>query len=59
MWKNFLDGIASDGGNLTLLFLIIIVIGIFQKLGLSDLHDQFIFALGAFIGILRGNLTKK
>jgi hypothetical protein len=57
-WKEFLDGIATDGGNIFILFFIIIAIGVFIRLGITDLHDQLIFALGALIGILKGNLTK-
>ena len=58
MWKSFLDGIASDGGNILILFVIIVTVGVFLKMGIPDLHDQFIFALGALIGILKGHLTK-
>lgn len=57
-WREFLEGIASDGGNIFILFVVIIAIAIFTRLGIPDLHDQLIFALGALIGILKGNLTK-
>ena len=58
MWKNFLDGVASDGGNIFILMILTLTIGVFMKCGIPELHDQFIFTLGALVGILKGNLTK-
>lgn len=57
MWNKFLDGLSTDGGNIFVLLFLIILIGVFVQLKFPNSTEQLYFAIGALIGILKGNLT--
>lgn len=56
-WKIFLDGIASEGGNIMVLLWLVIICGVFVILKFDGATEQLYFVLGALVGILKGRVT--
>ena len=54
MWEKFLNGLASEGGNIFVLFFLILIVGSFVILKFNGATDQLYFVLGALVGILKG-----
>ena len=58
-WQVFLDGLASEGGNILILFFLVIVTATFVFLNFDGAEGQLYFVLGALVGILKGKITQK
>ena len=53
------DNLSTEGGNIFVLFLLIILIGVFVILKFEHATEQLYFVLGALTGILKGRFANK
>mgnify|MGYP003352430546 CR=1 FL=1 len=56
---DFTDSLSTEGGNIFVLFLLIILIGVFVILKFEHATEQLYFVLGALTGILKGRFANK
>lgn len=53
-WVKFLKSLASEGGSIIVLVLLIPIVAWLKHLGFKDADSQVIFVLGALVGLLKG-----
>lgn len=58
-WEKFLASLATDGGNIVVLLIIIVMLAVFEVLKFPDARQQLYFVIGALVGVLRGKLIGK
>jgi hypothetical protein len=56
-WQIFLNGIASEGGNIVVLFCLLVLVGCFVILKFDGATEQLYFVLGALVGVLKGRIS--
>jgi len=54
-WNQFLNGLASEGGNLLILIFLIISLCILGAFGYGDAFHQVELIVAALLGFIRGN----
>lgn len=57
-WAKFLQTIETEGGQIFVLLLLILMFAGFVKLGFKDAESQLYFILGALVGILKAGKSQ-
>lgn len=58
-WKQFLNGLASEGGNLLILIFLIVLMCTLGLFGYGDAFHQAELVIAAILGYIRGNKEKQ
>lgn len=58
-WQEFLNGLASEGGNLLILVFLIITMCVLGAFNYGDAFHQAELIIAALLGFIRGNKEKK
>jgi len=54
MWEKFLNGLASEGGNILVLLILVLILGLFVGLKYPDADKYLYIVVGALLQAMRG-----
>ena len=57
LFRSFLDGLASEGGNILVLLVLVIIMMACIYLGVAGSTEQLYLVIGALLATIKGNIT--
>lgn len=59
MWEKFLEGLSSEGGNIFILLILVVIMGVYVQLRYPDADKYLYIVVGALLQAMRGISSKK